>query len=84
MPHQILIRRLLAVSRLSEPEQKALAGLPWVVRNLVDGEIAAHQGDHPRGCTVLMSGFLSRQWVISERNQISAFYVPERHCRAAG
>ncbi|MBW7960867.1 Crp/Fnr family transcriptional regulator [Bradyrhizobium sp. BR 10261] len=76
MPHQNLIRRLLAVSRLSEAEQKALAGLPYAVRNLADGDIAVHQGERPSGCTVLMSGFLSRQRVISERNQISAFYVP--------
>ena len=76
MPHQRLIRRLLAVGRLSEAEQKTLVGLPYAVRNLADGDIAVHQGERPSGCNVLMSGFLSRQRVISERNQISAFYVP--------
>ncbi|KRQ06201.1 Crp/Fnr family transcriptional regulator [Bradyrhizobium sp. DASA03076] len=76
MPHQKLIERLLAVSRLSNGEQKALVGLPYAVRNLADGDIVVHQGDRASCCTVLMTGFLSRQRVISDRNQISAFYVP--------
>jgi len=84
MPHQHLIKRLLAVSSLSEAEQRALVRLPYAVRNLADGETVVHQGERPRGCTVLMRGFLSRQRVISERNQISAFYVPgdvpDLHC----
>ncbi|KRQ14602.1 Crp/Fnr family transcriptional regulator [Bradyrhizobium manausense] len=84
MPHQRLIKRLLTAGRLSESEQKALVGLPYAVRNLADGDIAVHQGERPSACTVLMSGFLSRQRVISERNQISAFYVPgdipDLHC----
>jgi CRP-like cAMP-binding protein len=76
MPHKKLIERLLAIGNLSNNEQAALAGLPYTVSNLANGDIAVHQGRQASGCTVVMAGFLSRQRVISDRNQISAFYVP--------
>lgn len=76
MPHKKLIERLLAVGRLSDDEQRAIASLPYAIKNLADGDIAVHQGARALGCTVVMAGFLSRQRVISDRNQISAFYVP--------
>jgi CRP-like cAMP-binding protein len=76
MPHRKLIERLLSVGRLSDDEQNALVALPYVTSNLADGDIAVHQGESASCCTVVMAGFLSRQRVISDRNQISAFYVP--------
>lgn len=75
MPHHRLIARLLAVGRLSEQDQQALRSIRYTIRNLVDAEYAVQEGDRPSGCTVVMAGFLARQRVVSDRTQISSFYV---------
>ncbi|MCK1368033.1 Crp/Fnr family transcriptional regulator [Bradyrhizobium sp. 62] len=75
MPHRKLIARLQAVMSLAEPEQAKLAHMPHTVTSLAHGEYAVRQGDRPGRCLVVISGFLSRQRVIGDRNQISSFYV---------
>lgn len=76
MPHRKLIARLQASACVSEQDQAKLASLPHYVKALRDGECVLRQGDAPARCTVVMSGFLAQQRVVSERNQISSFYVP--------
>ncbi|TKV78940.1 Crp/Fnr family transcriptional regulator [Bradyrhizobium elkanii] len=76
MPHRKLIARLLAVVELSEQDQVRLRTMPHIVKSFGDGDHVARQGDMPVHCAVVMSGFLSRRRVVSERNQISAVYVP--------
>jgi CRP-like cAMP-binding protein len=75
MPHTKLIARLQAVAGLSEQDQVKLARMPYKLKTLRNGEHVVRQGDRPTHSTVVMSGFLARQRVISERNQISSFYV---------
>lgn len=75
MPHRNLIARLLAVGLVSEQDREALRNMRYTVRNLADGEYAARQGEQPSSCTVVKAGFLSRQRIVAERNQISSFYV---------
>lgn len=75
MPHHKLIARLLAVGSLSEQDQQALRSIRYTVRNLEDGEYAVHEGDRPSNCTIVLAGFLARQRVVSDRTQISSFYV---------
>ncbi|MBK3662156.1 Crp/Fnr family transcriptional regulator [Bradyrhizobium diazoefficiens] len=75
MPHRKLIARLQAVVGLSEQDQAKLARMPYKLKNLDNGAFVARQGERPRSSTVVMSGFLCRQKVISDRNQISSFYL---------
>jgi CRP-like cAMP-binding protein len=76
MPHRKLIARLQAVVGVSGQDQAKLASMPHSIKTLNDGEYVLHQGDAPARCAVVMTGFLARQKVVSERNQISSFYVP--------
>ena len=75
MPHSMLIVRLQAVAGLSEKDQAKLARMPYKLKSLSNGAHVVRQGDRPTSSTVVMSGFLARQRVISDRNQISSFYV---------
>src|SRR3569623_528816 len=75
MPHRKLVARLLAVGSLSEQDQNALRRMPFTIKNLVDAEYAVHEGDRPLSCTIVLTGFLSRQKVVSDRTQISSFYI---------
>lgn len=75
MPHRKLIARLQAVAGLSGEDQARLARMPYKLKTLDNGQCAVRQGDRPTNCTVVMSGFLSRQRGIADRNQISSFYV---------
>jgi CRP-like cAMP-binding protein len=75
MPHRKLISRLQAVVGISEQDQAKLARMPFKLKTLGNGECVVRQGNSPTNSTVVMSGFLARQRVISARNQISAFYV---------
>jgi CRP-like cAMP-binding protein len=76
MPHRKLIARLLAVVGVSGEDQARLASMPHAIHTLSDGEYVLRQGDAPTRCAVVMTGFLARQKIVSERNQISFFYVP--------
>src|SRR6201987_25067 len=76
MPHRKLIARLLAVVGVSGEDQARLASMPHAIHTLSDGEYVLRQGDAPTRCAVVMTGFLARQKIVSERNQISSFYVP--------
>jgi len=71
-----LIARLQAVAGLSEQDRAKLARMPYKLKTLSNGEHVVRQGDRPKSSTIVMSGFLARQRVISDRNQISSFYIP--------
>ncbi|UPJ55962.1 Crp/Fnr family transcriptional regulator [Bradyrhizobium sp. 192] len=75
MPHHKLIARLLAVGPVSERDRDALRNMRYSVRNLADAEYAVRVGDRPSSCTIVLAGFLSRQRVVSDRMQISSFYL---------
>jgi len=75
MPHHKLIARLQAVVGLSEQDRAKLAHMPYKLKTLDDGEYLVREGDSPTHSIVVVSGFLSRQRVISARTQISSFYI---------
>ncbi|WP_369721139.1 Crp/Fnr family transcriptional regulator [Bradyrhizobium sp. LLZ17] len=75
MPHRKLIARLQAVAGLFEQDQAKLARMPYKLKTLSNGELVVRQGDRPKSSVVVMSGFLARQRIISDRNQISSFYI---------
>src|SRR5436309_12903760 len=76
MPNIKLIARLQAVIGVSEQDQAKLARMPYKLNRLSNGDHVVRQGDRPTSSTIVMSGFLARQRVISDRNQISSVYVP--------
>ncbi|WP_314949965.1 Crp/Fnr family transcriptional regulator [Bradyrhizobium cosmicum] len=75
MPHRKLIARLQAVAGLSEQDQARLARMRYKLKTLDNGAYLVREGDRPTNSIVVVSGVLSRQRVISERNQISSFYI---------
>lgn len=75
MPHRKLIARLQAVVALSQQDQAKLQGIPYKLKALHNGEHVVRRGDRPTSSTIVMSGFLASQRVITERNQISSFYI---------
>ena len=75
MVHRKLIARLQAVVGLAEQDQAKLVRMPYKLKKLDNGAYLVRQGDRPTHSTVVMSGFLSRQNVVSGRNQISSFYI---------
>ncbi|MCK1354202.1 Crp/Fnr family transcriptional regulator [Bradyrhizobium sp. CW7] len=75
MPHRKLIARLQAVGDLFERDKVRLARIPYRVKTLADGEYAVREGDKPSSCIVVIDGFLARQRVVNDRNQISSFYL---------
>src|ERR1700756_3671251 len=76
MPHKKLIARLQAVLGVSERDGTTLATMPHQIKTFSAGEYIWHQGDNTTRCTIVMSGFLSREKVIAARNQILSIYVP--------
>lgn len=76
MPHHKLIARLQSIVGLSQQDQVRLSSMPYKIKTLGNGDFLLREGDRPTHSTVVMSGFLSRQRVISSRNQISSFYIP--------
>lgn len=76
MPHRTLIARLQSVVDLSHQDQVRLSSMPYRIKTLSNGDLLLREGDRPTHSTVVISGFLSRQRVISARNQISSFYIP--------
>ena len=75
MPHRKLIARLQAISGLSANDRAKLEGMPYKIRNFAKGDLVARPGDRPIDCSVILSGFLCRQKIVSTRNQITSFYV---------
>jgi CRP-like cAMP-binding protein len=52
-----------------------LARIPYRVKSLADGEYAVREEDKPSSCIVVIDGFLARQRVVNDRDQISSFYL---------
>jgi CRP-like cAMP-binding protein len=76
MPHKKLIARLQAVLGVSEHDGTRLATMPHQIKTFSAGDYIWHRGDNTTRCTIVMSGFLSRETVIANRNQILSIYVP--------
>jgi CRP-like cAMP-binding protein len=76
MPHRKLVARLQAVLGVSEQDRAILANMPHAIKTFANGEFVVRQGDRTARCTIVMNGFLSRQRVFGDRNQILSFHVP--------
>jgi CRP-like cAMP-binding protein len=76
MPASLFIRRIQHVVSLSPDDRWALGSLRVVERSLAHREPLWREGDQPRQCAVILSGFLCRHKVAGDRDQILSFCVP--------
>jgi CRP-like cAMP-binding protein len=73
----LLIRRLEAITSISEDEKKAILNLPVRLTDLRADADVFREGDRPSQCCLLVEGFLTRYKDLSNgKRQIMAFYVP--------
>jgi CRP-like cAMP-binding protein len=76
MPARKLIERLQALVGLSEDDRNKLANMPNAVKTFSDNEYVLREGGRAFHCTIVITGFLCRQKIVSGRNQILSFYMP--------
>ncbi|TGX55641.1 Crp/Fnr family transcriptional regulator [Sphingomonas gei] len=76
-PFAGLVSRLEANQTLSREDREALLHLPNKLRQLDPGTYIVREGDRPRACGVLISGFAYRQKVTGDgARQIIGLHVP--------
>jgi CRP-like cAMP-binding protein len=76
-PLDLLVRRLNANHQLNAEDRQALHALPCKLRWLDAASYIMREGDPPRNCGVLLSGFAFRQKVTGDgARQILGLYVP--------
>ena len=76
MPYTRLIARLAATADLTQEDGQRLLALPSTVRTFEHGAYVLRQGDTATQCAAIMRGFLTREKVIADRNQILSIHVP--------
>lgn len=76
-PLELLVRNLSLRARLSQEDRDAVFALPHTVRTLDHLTYTIREGDPPRECAVLLSGFAYRQKVTGDgARQIVALHLP--------
>ena len=60
-PLELLVRNLQLRARLSQDDRDAILALPYTLRTLDHLTYTVREGDPPRECAVLVSGFAYRQ-----------------------
>ena len=76
-PLSPLVRHLRTRSPLSDEDERALNNLPHQVRVLRAGQYVIREGDRPRFCCALLSGFVVRSKIVgSGLRQIVGVHVP--------
>jgi CRP-like cAMP-binding protein len=76
-PLDLLVRRLEQHAPLGEEDRRAVLALPHMVRTLEPATYTAREGDPPKVCAVLLSGFAYRQkTTVDGARQIVALHIP--------
>lgn len=76
-PLELLVRNLELRARLSPEDRDAILALPYTVRTLNHLAYTVREGDPPRECAVLLSGFAYRQKITGDgARQIIALHLP--------
>ena len=76
-PLELLVRNLELRARLSPEDREAALALPYTLRTLDHLTYLIREGDPPRECAVLLSGFAYRQKVTGDgARQIIALHLP--------
>lgn len=75
-PMWALVRRLNAITTLSQEEQQLIAALPAVPLHLRAGHDVAAEGEKPDRCALVVNGWLCRYKMTGEgRRQILSFHI---------
>ena len=76
-PLQPLVRKLEAHFSLTEADKRAVLALPHTMRRLEAQSYTMREGDRPKKCAVLLSGYAYRHKVTAEgARQIMALHIP--------
>ncbi|NTZ42544.1 Crp/Fnr family transcriptional regulator [Altererythrobacter sp. SALINAS58] len=76
-PLDLLVRNLELRARLSQEDRDAILALPYTLRTLDHLTYTIREGDPPRECAVLVSGFAYRQKTTQDgARQIIALHLP--------
>jgi CRP-like cAMP-binding protein len=76
-PLGLLVRRLESNHKLGNEDRAALLALPYKLRWLDAATYTVREGDHPRMCGVLVSGYAYRQKITGDgARQIIALHIP--------
>ena len=76
-PLELLVRNLELRARLAPEDRDAILSLPYTVRTLNHLAYTVREGDPPRECAVLLSGFAYRQKITGDgARQIIALHLP--------
>jgi CRP-like cAMP-binding protein len=76
-PLELLVRNLALRSQLSQEDREAILALPYRLRTLDHSAYTVREGDPPRECAVLLSGFAFRQKITGDgARQIVALHLP--------
>jgi CRP-like cAMP-binding protein len=76
MPYTRLIARLTATAHLTPEDANIILALPSAIETFKNTDLILRQGDIATHCAIVMSGFLAREKVIGDRNQILSLHVP--------
>lgn len=73
----LFLRKLLSHSLLSTEDQRLLAALPFEIRRIEPNAYILHEGDLPKICPIILSGYAFRQKHVSDGGrQIVAIKFP--------
>jgi len=75
--HDVLIRKLSSISRLTEDEKQRLRNLSLLIRQFGPDQDIVREGDRPSECCLVIVGFTCRFKVTEEgKRQIFSFHTP--------
>ena len=76
-PLDLLLRKLETHSRLGEDDRQAIRALPYTLKTLEPQSYTVREGDPPRHCAVLVSGFAYRHKLTGDgARQIVSLHIP--------
>lgn len=72
-----IVRKLERRARLAGDDREALLALPYQMRQIPQGAYLVRDGDRPKSCCLLLSGFAFRHKITGEGGrQVIALHVP--------
>jgi CRP-like cAMP-binding protein len=76
-PHGLLIRKLESIGPLSHHERQAIKSLPVRIHAVDAHQDIVRDGDQPRHCCLIVSGWACRYKLLREgKRQILSFHIP--------
>ena len=76
MSYTSLIARLTATEDLSPDDATIILDLLSASKTIKNADLVLRQGDTATQCAIVVSGFLAREKIIGDKNQILSLHVP--------